>query len=304
MSQLDGIDIFVAVVQARSFSGAARNLGISKSSVSKRLRRLEDRLGARLLDRTTRTLTLTDAGRGFFERCARILEDLSEAELAISLLHEAPRGTLRLALPMSFGIRYAGDAVAEFLQLYPEVDIDMHLSDRKVDIVDEGFDLAVRIGDLADSSLIARKLAPTRLYIVASPAFFTERGHPTTPLDLDGCPGFLYAYSDPAGRWTLRRGDEEVSVRPQRRVRTNNGDALLDAARRGLGVAMLPDFLVADDLGSGRLVSVLDDWTDWKAAVWAVYPENRYLAPKVRLFVDFLVERWAPSPPWAAGGRL
>ena len=294
---LNAMVVFARVVEEKGFSTAARRLGLSKSAVSKQIAQLEDRVGARLLHRTTRRLSLTDVGAAFYERCARILAEAEEAELAVSRMHTVPRGTLRVSGPTSFGGRYLASAVAEFLALYPDLKVDLILNDRVVDLIEEGYDLALRIGRLAVSSLIARKLCPMPRVIVASPEYLATRGTPQAPADLAQHNCLLYSYQATGDAWHFLVGAAEVSVHVAGNFRANNGDVLLAGARAGLGIAMLPGFLAGPDLCTGRLVEVLRPYRDFAHAISAVYPHNRHLSAKVRIFVDFLVERYA-RPPW------
>ena len=294
---LPALACFVAVVEHESFTGAADALGVSKSHVSKQVSALEDHLGTRLLNRSTRRMSLTDVGRAYYERCAAALADLEEAELAVTQHHSTPRGVLRLSVPMSFGVQYLSPLIAEFGARWPDVRIDVELTDRVVNILDEGIDLAVRIGQLADSSLIARRIAWVHGYLVASPAYLAERGAPEHPDDLRDHDCLVYEYQGPS--WTFTRDDESITVRVDGRVRSNNGEVLVDAARRGLGIAWMPDFLSCDALSSGDVVPLLPDWSSRRLGVWAVYPHNRHLSAKVRLFVDLLAEAFGDVPPWA-----
>jgi DNA-binding transcriptional LysR family regulator len=299
-SRLSEIEVFVQVVEDGSFTSAARTLGISKSYASKQVRALEERLGARLLHRTTRTLTVTDAGRAFADRCRLVLEDLDAAEQAVTALQERPRGTLRITAPMSFGVEHVAPALADFLARYPELDVVADYSDRRVDLVDEGYDLAIRVGRMADSSLIARRLAPVRGLMVASRAYLDRAGRPEAPADLREHDCLVYSLLDTPASWTLHptAGGEPVRVRVRERLVSNNGEALLQAAMAGVGVVPLPDFLVVEALRRGQVERVLPDWTTMdRAGVWAVYPHSRHLAAKVRLFVDHLADAFR-DPPW------
>lgn len=289
MPDLSQLELFTRVVETGSFTAAATQLGVSKSFVSRQVGALEDRLGARLLNRTTRKVTLTDVGRVFHLRCARILEELEEAELAVSSLQNHARGTLRVSAPMTFGIRYVAPAVAKFLRLHTELIVDIDFSDRRVDLVDEGFDLAIRIGRLADSSFVARKLAESQTVLVASATYLEARGWPQTPADLKQHDCLRYAYQSGGSQTWQLEGPKarEVSVHVQGRALSNNGDALLEAATEGLGIAMVPDFLACKALREERVVRVLPQW-GWHTRVWAVYPHSRHLSAKVRLFIEHL----------------
>lgn len=299
MHDLAQLEIFVHVVSDGGFTSAAQSLGVSKSFVSRQLGALEDRLGARLLNRTTRKLTLTDVGTVFYEQCRRVLDELAEAEAAVTNLQTAPRGTLRVAAPMSFGFRYVAPEVAQFLADHGELSIDLDLADRRVDLLDEGFDLAIRIGKLADSSLIARKLGASELLLVASPAYLAARGRPAHPRDLREHDCLLYAYTPNNSSWQLDGKGGSITVPVRGRVAANNGDAIAVAAKEGLGIARLPDFIARPLIYEGAVEQVLNEWTE-SYGIWAVYPHNRHLSAKVRLFVEFLAERWA-TPPWSCG---
>lgn len=299
MSKLSELEIFVSVVDHEGFSAAARALDVSKSHVSKQISRLEDRLGARLLNRTTRQVTLTDGGRAFYERCSQILEELEEAETAVSQMQSSPRGTLRVTVPMSFGLGYIAPAIGDFMSQYPELDVDMHMTDRKVDLVEEGYDLAIRVGKLSDSSLIVRKIAPATGYVCASPAYLEAHGVPQNPEDLVDHDCLLYTYLRTGSTWRLERADGQVaSVEVSGRFRANNGTALVAAACRGLGLVLSPEFICADAIRDGSLQRVLEEWTLSTGAIWALYPHRRHLSAKVRLFVDFLIDQFADQPPW------
>jgi DNA-binding transcriptional LysR family regulator len=300
MDRLAALTAFAAVAEAGSFAAAARRLGRSTSRLSRQVAELEAALGSRLLHRTTRALTLTEAGRSYHEQVARILAELDAADLSVGRLQAAPRGRLRVAAPMSFGVLHLAPALPAFLDRYPEIDLDMAMNDRFVDLVEEGFDLAVRIGRLADSSLVARRLAPLRRVLCASPAFLAAHGTPRTPDDLARLPCLGYSNLLPQEDWSFA---DPVSGRPwpvriKARLRVNNGDALRLAALAGVGLAPLPSFLVGPDLAAGTLVPLLDPYLRQEGAIHAVYPPARPLLPKVRAFVDFLAERFGPRPYW------
>jgi len=290
---------FARVAETGSFSEAARRLRSSKSVVSRQIAALESELGVRLLHRSTRALTLTEAGRGYFDQLVRILADIDEANLSVSHLQAAPRGRLRVNAAMSFGIRHLAPAIPDFLARCPEVKIDLTLNDRFVDLVDEGYDMAVRIGHLIESSLVARRLAPLRRVVCASPAYLAARGVPATPDDLAGHECLRYSNIPVGDEWTFTAPDGRArSAEVTGRLRVNNGDALRIAALEGLGLACLPTFIVGEDLRAGTLVPVLEGAAHQSGGVFAVYPHARHLSPKVRAFIDFLVERFGPNPPW------
>lgn len=298
MDKLSGMSVFASVVEARSFTGAARQLGMSKAAVSKQVSKLEERLGARLLNRTTRRLSLTEVGAAFYERAANIVAEAREAELAVSRLHAAPRGTLRLDAPVAFGVRHLAPLLPEFMRRYPELKVDITLNDRFVDLVEEGHDLAVRIAHLPDSSLIARKLADSRRVVCASPDYWARNGRPSKPADLATHNCFEYSYLATRGEWRFRGPEGPVSVRVQGTLSANNGDFSRVAAVGGLGVTLVPVFMACDDLRAGRLEPALEDFEMEPQGVHAVYPHSRHLSAKVRAFVDYLVESFGPTPPW------
>lgn len=304
MDRLEDLRLFALVAETRSFTRAAGKLGLSKSAASRRITDLEARLGVRLLNRTTRSISLTQAGQGFFERIAQILADIDEAERAVTSELAAPRGKLKIAAPASFGIRHLGSVIAAFMDAYPEVSVEMDVSDRFVDLVDEGYDLAVRIGQLRDSSLIARRICPIRMVVCASPEYLERRGIPRTPEELAGHDYLIYTGREQPGHIPFRRepgSDELRTVKVHGRLRINNGDMLREAAVAGLGIADQPTFIVGDDLAAGRLQAVLLDYTPTLGALHCVYPANRHLSPKVRVFVDFLAGRFGPVPYWDVG---
>lgn len=299
MDRFAALEAFVKVAETQSFSEAARRLRASKSVVSRQIAALEAELGARLFQRTTRSMTLTEAGRGYFERASRILADLEDANLSVSQLQATPRGLLRVNAPMSLGLLHIAPALPDFLKRYPDVDVDMTMNDRFVDLIDEGFDLAVRVGKLEDSSLVARKLAPVRRVVCASPDYLKARGVPATPDDLNDHDCLCYSNLSMAHEWrfvTDKGAPWPVEVKG--RLNVNNGDALKIAALRGLGFVNLPTFIVGSELQAGTLVTVLDRYIPQDASVSAVYPHARHLSPKVRAFVDFLAERFGPRPYW------
>jgi DNA-binding transcriptional LysR family regulator len=303
MDRLAAIEAFVRVAECGSFSQAAERLHASKSVVSRQVSALEAELGARLLHRTTRALTLTEAGRSYFERATRILADLAEANASVGELQAAPRGRLRVSAPMSFGYLHLAPAVPDFLARHPDVELEMIMNDRFVDLVDEGFDMAVRIGTLADSSLVAKKLAPMRRTVCAAPAYLQRRGTPASPDDLKAHECLCYGNVGVAQDWRFVRPDGRAwPVEVHGRLHANNGDALRAAALRGFGLAVLPSFLVGRDFQSGALVSLLEPFLPHDSAVYAVFPHARHLSPKVRAFVDFLAERFGPDPYWDRAG--
>lgn len=305
MDMVAAMIVFARVVEANSFSAAARRLGQSKSAVSKQVARLEDRLGARLLNRTTRRLSPTEVGAALYERCARIAAEVEEAELAVTRLHAAPRGTLRVNAPVSFGHLHLAPVIPAFMERYPELAVDLTLSDRFVDLVEEGYDLVVRIARLEESSLIVRKLAPARRIVCAAPAYVERHGAPAVPADLARHRCLLYAQQAVQHEWhfTDRAGGRHavrVAGASAGTFQVNNGDALRAVLLQGFGLALLPTFLAGEDIAAGRLVRLLPDHEDVFGTIAALYPHSRHLSPKVRAFVDFLAERFGPQPAWDA----
>jgi DNA-binding transcriptional LysR family regulator len=295
---LEGISVFAAVVEAESFSGAARNLRRSKAAVSLQIQKLEDRLNVRLLNRTTRQLSLTEEGRAFYEHAQRILDEAKEAHDALDNLNSEPRGTLRLNAPMSFGQLHLGSAIADFMTLHPDIRIDLELNDRLIDLVEDGYDMAIRIASLPDSSLIARRLAPCRRVVLASPDYWDTHGRPEHPRDLKNHNALIYSYVAEPNKWTFQKDGQTFTVPVSGRYRANNGEVHLKAAMHGLGVYLCPTFFCCDQLKNGSLERVLAEYEPEPISVYAVYPHRRHLATRVRAFVDFLSERFGDNPYW------
>jgi DNA-binding transcriptional LysR family regulator len=289
--------VFARVVDERSFTAAARALGVSKSVVSARVARLEDRLGVRLLDRTTRRVGPTEAGLELYERAARMVAAAEEATLSVEGVGGAPRGLVRVTAPPTFAELYLAAPIAVFLARFPKVRVELVTSNRLVDLVGEGFDLAVRITRLGGSSLIARKLAPDRLVVVASPAYLQRAGMPRVPADLARHECLHSAHLPAGGEWGFRGLGVGHGVAGGGRLVASDAAVLREAAAAGLGLAALPESMVAPDLARGRLVTVLDRHPRPEMGVYAVHPHRRHVPPKVRALVDFLVSRFA-RPPW------
>ncbi len=299
IDDLSSMAIFARVVEAGGFSAAARDLEVSKSLVSKQVSRLEDRLGVRLLNRTTRRLSLTEAGAAFYEGCERVLGEAAAARDAVSHLASAPRGTLKVNAPMSFGVAHLGPALPLFLERFPELDVQMVLNDRVVDLIDEGFDVGVRITRMLDSSLIARRLAPNRLVACAAPSYLQKHGTPRHPNELKRHNCLEYSYLTTPGIWHFRDEKGRYKVTVGGRFTANNGDVIQAALLSGGGIAVQPSFIAGDDLRSGRLIRLFENYeVGQESAVHAVFPANRNLSPKVRVFVDFMVERFGETPYW------
>ncbi|MCF8480313.1 MAG: LysR family transcriptional regulator [Rhodospirillum sp.] len=299
MDRLTLMDTFVKVAEMESFSQAADRLGLSRSVVSKYVSALEDHLGVRLVNRTTRRLSLTEVGEAYRLRCQTILADLEEADRAVGALHGTPSGTLRVNAPMSFGFLHLAPAIPALLAAHPTLSVDMDLNDRFVDLVSDGFDVAVRIGSLPDSSLIATRLAPLRLVVCASPAYLARRGEPKHPRDLEDHECLIYTLQRFGEMYPLVHLDgtrADVAIRG--RFKANNGDAIRAATLGGAGICISPTFLCGDDLRDGRLVRVLPDWVGREMGINAVYPHNRHLSAKVRVFVDHLRQWCGKDPYW------
>jgi DNA-binding transcriptional LysR family regulator len=299
--RFDTILAFVRVSETGSFSEAARRLGLSKSMISRQVSALEADLGVRLLHRTTRSLSPTEAGRAYLERCQRILADLDEANLLVSHLQAVPRGRLRVSAPLSFGIGHLSECLPDFLARYPEIELEMGFTDRHVDLVEEGWDLAVRIGRLADSSLIVRRLAPVRRLAAASPAYLERRGTPRHPEDLSGHDCLTHG-GRVQSEWRFAGEDgKPLQVEVRGRFLADNGDVLRDMALAGLGVVLLPSFFLGDGIRAGKLVPLLERYVPLDSSLNAVYPHGRHLSPKVRAFVDHLAATFGPEPYWDRG---
>ncbi len=306
MDRLAELEAFAAVADQGGFTAAARALGRTTSGISKQVRALEERLGVRLLNRTTRKVSLTEIGSAFRERVRGVLDDLEAAELAVGRLQEEPRGILRVGAPMDFGRIALAPGLAYFAARHRDLQLQVELADRFVDVVDEGFDVVVRIANLADSSLVARRLGRCRRVLCAAPSYLAARGRPTRPVELRDHAAIGYAYEqDP--RWTFRpapgaHGDGEPErIAVEARHRANNGELIRELLLAGLGIALLPTFLVGDDLRAGRLEPVLPDRLDADTAIWAVTPHRKLLASKVRLLLEHLAQGCGERPPWDEG---
>ncbi len=294
MSRMVEVEAFVAVVAEGSFVGAAARLGVSGPYVSKLVSRLEDRLGARLLHRSTRSLTLTEAGRRLHADCAEAVGLVDAAERALRSARSTPSGTLRVTLPTGIGVRWLSGAVARFMVAWPAVKLDALYTDRVVDLIGEGYDLAVRAGRLPDSALIVRRLVMARRRLVAAPDYLARAGWPADVAALASHRCLLYAYSRAPSTWTLSRGEVEASATVTGPMAANSGAVLADAARSGAGIAYLPDFHTAPALADGTLVDVLPGWGD-DVPVQVVFPDRRR-PPKVRVFVDAIADALAATP--------
>ncbi|OYX02972.1 MAG: LysR family transcriptional regulator [Caulobacter vibrioides] len=291
LPDLEGLAVFAKVAELRSFAAASEALAMSKATVSKAVTRLELRLGARLFNRTSRRLALTDAGQALVERATRVLAEAEAAEEEASSQSAAPRGLVRMAAPMSLGVASLAPVLPAFLEAYPDVSIDLHLSDATVDLIGMGFDIALRVADLPDSSLVARRLRPVQRYVVAAPDYWDRHGRPAHPADLAEHRGLTYGHQTTPETWRFQRaGGEEAAVRPRSVVRANNGDALLPALLAGTGVAMLPDFIVGAALADGRLEAVLTEWSAAPIALHLVMPPGGPRPARVEALANYLAK--------------
>ena len=290
--------LFVEVARRDGFTPAARHLGLSRAQVSKAVNRLEEHLGARLLNRTTRRVSLTAAGRVYFERCQAILEDIDELEDIAASDSGEPAGRLQISAPTSFGVLHLSRAIPAYLDRYPAVQVSLSLNDRFVDVVAEGFDLAIRIAELEDSGLVARRIAPNRLVFCAAPAYLEKHGEPRVPQDLAIHRCLVYSNELKPDLWRVSGPGGLESVRVSGPLCADNGDVLRSAALSGLGIALLPAFLVGADIRAGGLRQVLAAYCPPPIAINAVFPSRRFLSARVRSFVDFLVEYYRDNTAW------
>jgi DNA-binding transcriptional LysR family regulator len=297
---LNELLVFTRVVQAGSFTAAARLPKMPKSSVSRKVSDLEERIGARLLHRTTRKLGLTDAGRMYFERAAPIVSDIEQVDQAVSEFQTSPRGLLRVTAPLSFAL--LGPMVASFLEQHSEVQIELVCTDRVVNLVEEGFEVGVRAGRLVDSTLVARRLGAMRQVLVAAPGYLKRQPRLKSPADLEKHACITFGSAPTPTLWSLHSGEKKVDVRIAARLSTNDMDLMLDSARAGIGVALLSDHLLAADLRAGILKRVLPDWYTAETPIHAVYPTARHLSPKVAAFVELLRKEFSVSASAAAAG--
>jgi DNA-binding transcriptional LysR family regulator len=298
VDKLQSIRAFTKVVQHGSFAAAARDMRLSRSAISKYVIDLEQELSTQLLVRTTRSASPTENGQAYYERCVEILAGLEEADLAVTRLQAEPRGILRVNAPMSFGTLHLGRAIADFMEKYPDLKIQLVLSDQQIDPVQEGFDLTLRIADLPSSSMIARKIAPALRVICASPAYLERRGMPKHPDELRQHDCLAYGHLATGNQWKLTGPDGDHWIHIPWKLCTNNAEVLRDAAVKGHGIALLPTFIAGSDLQKGSLRTILVEYKAPDISVYAVYSQTRHLSVKVRVFVDFLVERFGRRPHW------
>lgn len=298
MDRFEAMQVFCKVVEVGSFAGAADRLGMSTSAVSRLLAQLENLLDARLLNRTTRRISLTESGQAYYQRCLQLLADLAETEEMVSTNTANPRGTLRLTAPLSFGASHLAPALGEFARQHPTLKFDVMLSDRIVDLVEEGMDLAIRIGAIGNLNLVARRIGSARQLLCASPDYLTRRGTPGTPEELAGHDCLSYSYAADNNVWNFRdTAGNEHKTRVTGPVLANNGTVLAELAAAGLGVTFAPDFIATPLIDDGRLQILLPDWEPEPLPICAVYPSRRHLSAKVRSFVDFL-GNWFSRNTW------
>lgn len=299
MDRYENINAFVRVVEAGGISAAADRMNIAKSVISRRLKELEQHLGVELFHRTTRQMNLTDSGRAFYQQATRILADILEAEHATSQFHGALKGNLKVALPLSFGLMHLGPAINEFLQAHPDIEFDLDFNDRHVDLLAEGFDLAIRIASLPDSSLIARRLAPIQTVMCASPNYLVRMGTPQSPSELIPHRCLVYNLISNLEHWNVMDSSgQPIKTRITPYLKASNGEFLRDAAVDGQGIVLLPTFIVYRDIERGALVPLLTNYRSSPLAAYAIYPQTRHLSQRVRAFVNFLVKRFEGVPYW------
>ncbi|HGY9594543.1 TPA: LysR family transcriptional regulator [Vibrio campbellii] len=286
MANWEGVSEFVAVAETNSFTGAANKLKTSVAQISRRVSALEERLAVKLLHRTTRKVSLTEAGQLYYQQCKHLVEGLELAELAVTQMQAEPKGLLKVTAPVTYGEMNLAPLLHRFIEKYPQVNLELNLTNQKLDLIEQGVDVAIRLGRLQDSSLIAKRLSSRQLYVCASPAYLDRSGEPHTLSELS----HHQCLVGTADYWHFKEQKREKSLRVSGRIKCNSGFALVDAAKRGLGLVQLPDYYVQEALDNGELVEVLTDYRDDREGIWALYPQNRNLSPKVRLLIDFFAE--------------
>ncbi len=299
MDKLTSMLVFTKVAKAGSFASAAKELGLSRAMATKHVMQLENGLGIRLLNRTTRNLSLTEVGMVYLERCLQILDEMEEMEIAVTRLQTEPRGTLKVNATPFFGAYHLAPAIAAYTEVYPDVNVDLILQAGYVDLIEEGFDLAIHLDELRDSSLIARKLGSSQRVVCGSPAYFKKRGAPKTPDDLRRHNCLINSSLPPRDQWQFSiPGGETSVIKVNGTMQSNVADALRMAALSALGLVLLPTYMVGQDIRKNRLQAVLTDYVPAPLEIHAVYPHRKHLSAKVRTFVDFLHERFHPKPYW------
>jgi len=304
MDKFADIEAFTAVVEAGTFSAAGERLSVAKSVVSRRISQLERRLGSQLLHRTTRRLALTDTGKNFYQRAVQILADLDDAEQSVTEETIELRGSLKLAAPLSFGLRHLSDAITDFLNEHPAIELNLDLNDRNINLVEEGFDMAVRIGELQDSTLVARRLGAVRNMTCASRAYLERHGEPKHPDELHHHIGLHYSNINYKQQWRYQTPEgKTIYAQPQIRIRANNGEALAAAASAGLGITRGPSFILGSYIKEGSLVTILNEYQRAAVGIYAVYPPGRLIPRRIKVFSDFLAGRYGDHPYWDDGLR-
>lgn len=298
MDRLTEMEAFATVVDQGGFTDAAKKMGISKSAVSKHVSSLETRLGARLLNRTTRRVSPTEIGLAYYDRARRVLNDAGEADALVTAMQSAPSGMLRVSVATDFGVNHLSPILGDFLHAFPDITVNMVLNNRYVELISEGFDMAIRVGELEDSSLRARKLTETNKRMIASPEYFKKHGHPQRIDDLNDHKLLHYSNQAAGNVWKITAPSGEVrQVRTAGSLTVNDGQSLLNAAIGGLGIAYLPSFLYAEPMRQGLLEDAIPDLPMETQGIYAIYPPGRYTQPKVRAFIDFLVEKFRDTGP-------
>lgn len=293
MNRWEGVNEFVAVAETESFTRAAKRLGVSTAQVSRQVSALEARLASKLFYRTTRRVSVTETGQVFYRHCRQVLDALEDAERSITDLHQSPRGKLRLTAPVTYGEKMIAPLINDFVVRYPALDVEMDMTNQKLDLIGGGYDLAIRLGQLEDSSMMARRLSSRTLYVCASPQYLATHGtpHALSELEQHNCLQGNLDY------WRFQEQGVARNVRISGNIRCDSGRALLDAALKGIGIVQLPDYYVQSALDSGRLLPLLSHYQEDDDGIWALYPHNRHLSPKIRLLLDFLVDSLGPQTP-------
>ena len=299
MNRFENMDTFIRVVEAGSISGAADRLNVAKSAVSRRLKELEKHLGVELFHRTTRQMNLTDTGRAFYHQAVRILDDVLEAEISTSQAHGTLKGSLKIALPSTFGLMHMGPVINDFIKEHPQIEFDLDFNDREVDLIQEGFDLAIRIANLPDSSLIARRIAPVKTVMCASPDYLKQMGTPQSPEDLIEHQCLVYSLLRDFEYWHLTNANgHDIKTKIHPYLKASTGEFLKDAAVKGQGIILVPTFIAYKEIESGSLIPLLKNYTSPQINAYAIYPQTRHLSQRVRAFVDLLVKRFEGTPYW------
>jgi DNA-binding transcriptional LysR family regulator len=297
VDQLEGMRLFVRVAEQGSFASVAQQMGVARSVVTRRVAALESRLGTKLIARSTRRLNLTSAGAAYLEKCREILDLVEAAETGLDAERLMPRGAIRISMPLSFGQRYLAPPLLDFSRLYPEVALNMDLTDRRANLIEEGIDLAIRVTDRLGPQEVARRISSTRLAVVASSAYLERQGTPKRPADLAAHECLAYTLSANAS-WQFTVEGKPQNIPVHGRIQSNNGDVLLRAAMEGLGITCQPTFIAADALASGTLTEILTDYPPPEIGIYAVLPGNRHIPHRVRVLIDFLIDRLGPEPAW------